>query len=300
MKKLYFFALMSMIIGMGTATAQTENTFEGEITSNLHSVQKMKTQVLSKNLLTKMILKKVTKQIEEGNYFNGKYTATTIVKGNKIKTITPYNNSVTVIEKDGDMMTTTTYFPHIKKGYTQTIDMKKNKEQTDAMQKGDVKKTGETMTILGYNCDIYTVTSEQKMEQDGAETVLTMNHKFAVCSDPSCPGSTDEVPFLQGVKGAPLKYINNTVTQTSQPKMLNLDFLMYMDSEAKSIKARPVDDAEFAIPSEMKISDANKDATVVAKIMNENTEFMKKKKLWEETPADEVKIYDNLQEEWEY
>ncbi len=301
MKKMMIFVLMSMVIGLGNVMAQETSLNEGEITTNIHSVTKMKSQVLTKNILAKVILKKVMKKVEKnGAGFNGTYTATTVFKGlNKYKVMTPYNNSVMIVEKDGDNMKTTTYFPYIKKGYYQEMSIAANKEQTAAIQKGDVVKTGETMTILGYKCDIYQVKSEVKLDSAGSKSTTIMNHQFAVCSDPSCLGSTEDVPLLPGVKGTPLKYINNTSSMTSSD-MLNLDFLMYMDSETKSITPRKVEDSEFEVPSEIKLIDGNKDANKIQKIVEENTKYMKKKNLWTEKEPDEVRIYDNLQEDWDY
>jgi hypothetical protein len=104
MKKMMIFVLMSIIFGLGNAVAQETPAYEGEISTQIHSVTNMKSQVLTKNILAKMILKKVMKKVEKnGSGFNGTYTATTIFKGyNKFKTLTPYNNSVTIVVKDGD------------------------------------------------------------------------------------------------------------------------------------------------------------------------------------------------------
>lgn len=301
MKKVMILALVSMMIGLGNAVAQETSPYEGEVTTNIHSVTKMKSQVLTKNILAKMILKKVMKKVEKnGAGFNGTYTATTIFKGlNKYKVLTPYNNSVMIVEKDGDNMKTITYFPYIKKGYYQNISIAANKKETEDMQKGDVVKTGETMVILGYKCDVYQVKSEVKTDTAGTKSTTILNHQFAVCSDPSCPGSTEDVPLLPGVKGVPLKYINNTSSMTSND-MLNLDFLMYLDSETKSITPRKVEDSEFEVPSEIKLIDGNKDADKAQKIMEENTKYMKKKNLWTEKSPDEVRIFDSLQEDWDY
>lgn len=82
--------------------------------------------------------------------------------------------------------------------------------------------------------------------------------------------------------------------------MLNLDFLMYLDSETKSITPRKVEDSEFEIPSDIKLIDGNKDPEKILKITEENTKYMKKKKLWTEKEPDEVRIFDNLQEDWDY
>ena len=79
MKKMMILSLLSMVIGLGNAVAQETPAYEGEISTQMHSVTKMKSQVLTKNILAKMILKKVMKKVEKnGSGFNGTYTATTI------------------------------------------------------------------------------------------------------------------------------------------------------------------------------------------------------------------------------
>lgn len=301
MKKMMLFVLAAMVMGLGSATAQTENTFEGEITANLHSVQKMKSQVTTKNILAKMILKKVMKKHVDNNpnNYTGVYSATTIAKGNKTRVNTPYNNSVTITEKDGDTQKMTVYYPYIKKGYYTVTDMKKNEKQLEEMRKGEVIKTGETMDILGYKCEIYKMKYEMKTDTAGMVSTMIMDNAFAVCTDPSLPGSDQEVPLLPDVKGVPLKYINNTVSQTTS-EMLNLDILMYLSSVTTSITPRTVDDSEFEIPADVKLIDGDKDVAKLGKLIEENTKYMKKKGLWVDTEPDEVKIYDNLQEEWDY
>ncbi len=297
MKKVLLLTVMSIIFGTGLSFGQTENAFEGEVTADLTTVQKMKTQVKTKNLLAKMILKNVMKKVENSGFYTGSYTTTTISKGNKSILYTPYNNSYTIIEKNGDQLKTTTYFPYIKKGYYTNNNLTEGKKQLEEMRKGTVEKTGETMEILGYKCEVYKVKYELKTDSAGTKSTTNLHNEFAVCTDPSLPGVDEEV--LPGVKGVPLKFINNTVSQTTND-MLNMDFLMYIASVTKAVKPRKVDDSEFAVPEDIKLIDADKDAKGMLKITEENMKYLKKNKLWNEKNPDEIKIYDNLNEDWEY
>jgi len=298
MKKLFLLALMACMIGTGAMAQTSENTFEGEVTADVASVQKLKTQVLSKNFLVKIILKNVMKKVENNGYYTGNYTMTSITKGNKTRSYLPYNNCYMITEKNGDQMKTITYYPYIKKGFYSNMNLTANQQMLDQMRKGKVEKTGETMTILGYKCDVYKVKYEQTTDSAGAKTTTILQNEFAICSDPSLPSAdTETVP---GVKGVPLKFINNTVAQTSVDKMLNMDILVYIATQTKEIKARKVDDSEVSVPDDIKLIDADKDAKGMAKIVQENQKYLQKNGLWKETSPDDVKIYDNLNEDWDY
>lgn len=294
MKRLVLFIMVSMFFGYGTSFAQSDPKWEGEITTNITSMQDMKTAVKTKNILAKMILKNVMKKIENNGYYTGTYTTTTIVKGkNKYKVFTPYNNSYMIVEKNGDMMKTTTYFPGIKKGYYTTTSLSANKQQMEDLRKGKIEKTGETMTICGRKCEVYRVKYEVKVDSAGTKSTTTMNNDYAIFQDPT----EDEV--LPGIKGSPLKYINNTVSQSTND-MLDMDYKMYLASETVSIKDRAVDESEVTVPGEIKLIDADKNQKGMLKIIEENMKYLKKNKMWNEKSADEIKIYDNLQEDWEY
>ena len=294
MKRLALFIMVSMFFGYGTSFAQSDPNWEGEITTNITSMQDMKTAVKTKNILAKMILKNVMKKIENNGYYTGTYTSTTIVKGkNRYKVFTPYNNSYMIVEKNGDMMKTTTYFPGIKKGYYTTTSLSANKQQMEDLRKGKIEKTGETMTICGRKCEVYRVKYEVKVDSAGTKSTTTMNNDYAIFQDPT----EDEV--LPGIKGSPLKYINNTVSQSTND-MLDMDYKMYLASETVSIKDRAVDESEVTVPGEIKLIDADKNQKGMLKIIEENMKYLKKNKMWNEKSADEIKIYDNLQEDWEY
>lgn len=198
-----------------------------------------------------------------------------------------------IVEKNGDMMKTTTYFPGIKKGYYTTTSLSANKQQMEDLRKGKIEKTGETMTICGRKCEVYRVKYEVKVDSAGTKSTTTMNNDYAIFQDPT----EDEV--LPGIKGSPLKYINNTVSQSTND-MLDMDYKMYLASETVSIKDRAVDESEVTVPGEIKLIDADKNQKGMLKIIEENMKYLKKNKMWNEKSADEIKIYDNLQEDWEY
>ena len=288
---------MSMVVGLGNAMAQTQ--FEGEVTSKCHSVQKAKSQVTTKNVLAKAIVKSIMKKNFDNNpgFYTGTYTMTSITKGDKNRTNTPYNNSVTVQVKEGDKIRTTTYFPYIKKGYTQVTNMTENQKQVEEMRKGQVEKTGETMTILGRKCDVYKVKYTMKTDSAGMVSTTNLHNEFAISTDSSLPGA--DLECIPGVKGVPLKFSNNTASQTSN-EMMNIDFLMSLSTIVTSITPRTVDDSEFEIPSDIKLIDIAKEPKQYLKMMEDNKKFMIKKKLWVEEAPDEAKIYDNLNEDWDY
>ena len=297
MKRLVLFVLSSMIIGFGNAVAQTESTFEGESTSTVTSMQKMTSAVKTKNILAKMILKSVMKKVENNGLYTGTYESTSIVKGNKTKTYMPYNNSYMITEKNGDKMTVITYYPDIKKGYYTVNDQSAAQQQLELMRKGEVEKTGETMVILGRKCDVYKVKYEMKQDTAGTVSTTNLHNEFAICQDPSLPEADKEI--VPGVKGMPLKFINNTVSQTTN-EMLNFDVQIYIATVVKDIKARKVDDEEVSVPKDIKLVDADRNPKAMLKIIEEEQKYLNKNNKWVEKKPDEIKIYDNLNEDWEY
>lgn len=290
---------MFAMCGVGTLSAQTWSNFEGEFTSKIHSVTKFKSQTLTKNILAKLIIKAVMKKHIDNNPINytGTYESITISKGNKLKSISSYDNCVTIIHKEGSKMTSTIYYPYIKKGYIMERDIEKDEKNAEKMLNGDPEKTGETIEIMGHTCDIYKLKYEQITDTLDTKTTLNIHNEFAMCDDPDLPPADKE--YVKGVKGLPLKVINNIVSQTSN-KMMNVDFVMSLATQLTSIKKRPVDDSEFDVPSDIKLYDMEKDAKTVSKIIEENKKYMVKKGLWKEDNPDESKIYDNLTEEWDY
>lgn len=297
MKRLVLFVLVSMIFGFGAIFAQTASSFEGESTSTVTSMQKMTSSVKTKNILAKAILKNVMKKVENNGMYTGTYESTNIVKGNKSKNYLPYNDSYIITEKKGDQLVITTYYPGIKKGYYTTNNMTNNQQQLEMMRKGKVEKTGETMVIMGHKCDVYKVKYEVKADTAGTTSITNLHNEFAICNDPSLPSADEKV--VPGVKGVPLKFINNTVSQTTND-MLNLDVQIYIASVVKEIKPRKVDDSEFSIPEGFKIINADKDPKGMAKIIEENQKYLKKNNKLVTNNPDEIKVYDNLNEDWEY
>ena len=299
MKKMIVLTLLSLVFGVGIAAAQTEEdaaVMEGEMTSKVFQSQKMTTQVKTKNIIAKMVLKKVLKKYTEDNpaLYNGSYNSTTIYKGKKIRVNATYNNSVTLTLPEGDKTKSITYFPYIKKGYYQLLDIAASKQQLEEMRKGEVEKTGETMEILGRKCNVYKVKYVMKQDTLGTISTTNIHNDYAICEE--CPADQEYVP---DVKGAPLKFTLNTVSQTDN-EMLNFDLRLSVSTLATEIKERAVDDSEFEVPSDIKLIDGNNDPQKMLKIMTENYEYMKKKDMWIDPKINEDKIYDNLSEDWDY
>lgn len=306
MKKKFYLCVVTLLLGMTYAAAQSDgnpSNFEGETTSKVHSVTKMKSQVLTKNVLAKVILKSVMKKYIDNSPVNytGTYNITSIAKGNKTKNktkvITEYNNSVVINTIDGDEQKIITYYPYVNKGYYQTLSIADNKKKVWEMQQGKAEKTGETIEILGRKCEVYKMIHQVTTDTLDTKSTTTMHNYFAVCDDPSLP--TIDLEAFPGVKGTPLKFTNNTASQISN-NMLNVDFTMSLATLVTSITPRPVDDSEFEVPSNIKLYDQVKDAKQVQKIIEENIAYMKKNGLWKEESSEESKIYDNLNEEWDY
>lgn len=302
MKKKFYLCVVTLLLGMTYAAAQSDgnpSNFEGEATSKVHSVTKMKSQVLTKNVLAKVILKSVMKKYIDNSPVNytGTYNITSITKGNKTKAITEYNNSVMITTIDGDEQKMITYYPYVNKGYYRTVNLADNKKKLGEMQQGKAEKTGETIEILGRKCEVYKVIHQVTTDTLDTKSTTTIHNYFAVCDDPSLPAIDQEA--FPGVKGTPLKFTNNTASQISN-NMLNVDFTMSLATLVTSITPRPVDDSEFEVPSNIKLYDQIKDAKQALKIEEENIAYMKKNGLWKEESSEESKIYDNLNQEWDY
>ena len=301
MKKTILLALVALFMGMVKVAAQTTVDFEGESTSKMFSSQKMQTKVLTKNLLAKMICKSILKKYVDNNpsLYNGSYTAKTICKGNKTCVTQSKDNSVVLtIPVDGKYKIIT-YYPYIKKGYYTMSDVEDKQAQAnlEQMRKGDVEKTGETMTILGRKCTVYKVKYESVTDSAGTKVITNIHNEFAICDDPSLPGADKEV--VPGVKGFPLKFATNCVSQSNN-EMVNVDVRIAISSVLTSLTPRKVDDSEFEVPSDIKLVDIDANPKQMFKIMVENTKYMKKNKLWVDPALNEDKIYDNLSEDWDF
>lgn len=301
MKKTILFAIVALFMGMVQVVAQTTIDFEGESTCKMFSSQKMQTKVLTKNILAKMITKSILKKYVDNNpsLYNGSYTATTICKGNKTCMKLSKDNSVIITLPVDGKYKIITYYPYIKKGYYMMSDVEDRQAQAnfEQMRKGDVEKTGETMTILGRKCSVYKVKYEEVKDSAGTKAITNLHNEFAISDDPSLPEADKEI--VPGVKGVPLKFAMNLVSQTNN-EMVNMDIRMAISSILTSITPRKVDDSEFEVPSDIKLVDIDAKPKEMFKIMSENTKYMKKNKLWVDPALNEDKIYDNLSEDWDF
>ncbi len=298
MKKSLLFVLMTAFIGVGHLTAQDAKPFEGEFTQKVNSVQKATTKLLTKNILAKAIAKSILKKNVDENpaFYSGVYEAKSIVKGNKQLVYYSYNNSYSLVERNGDIVKTTTYFPYVKKGYYTTSNTAEAKKQMAGMDKG-LEKTGKTMTILGHECEVYVQKYEDKQTVQGGTTSTVIHNEYAMTADATLPAADTE--YLRGVKGIPLMLTINSTSQSTS-EMVNVDILMSMSFLMTELKERSVSDSELEIPADIKLYDAVKDPKQLLKINADNKKYMQKQKLWTEKSADEMKIYDNLSEEWDF
>lgn len=293
---------MSIILGVGNVLAQSEVVpFEGEATARVFSSQKMNSAVLTKNFITKIILKSITKKYLDNNpaLYNGAYTSTTIIKGNKTCVKNSSINTVTITYPENGKVKTVCYFPYIKKGYYGYDDpaAEQNKQQAQFIQKGEVEKTGETMDIMGHKCDVYKVKYENVVDSAGTKMSNVMHNEYAICQDSSLSAYTGVV--IPGLHGAPLKFTTNVVSQISN-KMLNVDTRISLSSVITSITPRSVADSEFEVPADIKLVDISKKPKEYYKLYAENTNYLKKAGLWIDPAKNEDKIYDNLSEDWDY
>jgi len=298
MKKCLLFVLMTALVGVGHVTAQNAKPFEGEFTQKVNSVQKATTQVKTKNILAKAIAKNILKKNVDENpaFYSGVYEAKSIVKGNKQLVYYSYNNSYSLFERNGDIVKTTTYFPYVKKGYYTTSNTAEAKQKTAGMDKG-IEKTGKTMTILGRACEVYVQKFEDKQTVQGGTTSTVIHNEYAMTADATLPAADTE--YLRGVKGIPMMFTVNSTSQSTS-EMVNVDILMSMSFIMTGFEERSVSDSELEVPADIKLYDAAKDPKQVLKISADNKKYMQKKNLWSEKDPDEMKIYDNLSEEWDF
>lgn len=301
MKKNILLVFVALFMGMLQVEAQTGIGFEGESTCKMFSSQKMQTKVLTKNLLAKMITKSILKKYVDNNpsLYNGPYTATTICKGDKTCMKVSKDNSVVITLPVNGKYKVITYYPYIKKGYYTMSDVSDSQAQANLkqMQKGNIEKTGETMIIFGRKCSVYKVKYEEVKDSAGTKMITNLHNEFAISDDPTLPGADKEV--VPGVKGVPLKFAMNLVSQTNN-EMVNMDVRMAISSILTSVTPRKVEDSEFEVPTDIKLVDIDANPKQMFKIMSENTKYMQKKKIWVDPAMNEDKIYDNLSEDWDF
>lgn len=89
------------------------------------------------------------------------------------------------------------------------------------------------------------------------------------------------------------------VSQTNSD-MINMDVRIAIASIVTSITPRTVADSEFEVPADIKLINIDGNEKEYFKLYSENTKYLKKNKLWVDPAINEDRIYDNLQEEWDY
>lgn len=292
---------IAAVFFINAAVCQTIQNFEGESTANVFKNIKVKYNQTGGGLMMKMIMKPLMKRFIGNNpdaNYNGSYTIRTVSKDGKTKVEASYNNSVTIdIPVEDGQIKEIVYYPYIKKGYYffRDVTAVEDKQKLEDMRKGEIQNTGETMTILGYTCNVYKVKYHGTTDTLGTTTEMDLSNEYAICTDPSLPGVDEEV--LPGVKGCPLKFTtNNTSMSTNEGAGFNMDTRYSISQIMTSIKARKVDDSEFEVPADIKIYAASK----IMKTVYENKEYMEKHGLWNELPPDSDKIYDNLADDWDF
>lgn len=82
--------------------------------------------------------------------------------------------------------------------------------------------------------------------------------------------------------------------------MINMDIRIAIASIVTSITPRTVADSEFEVPADIKLINIDGNEKEYFKLYSENTKYLKKNKLWVDPAINEDRIYDNLQEEWDY
>lgn len=300
MKKL-FFTIVAIVFCISITVGQNIQTFEGETTARVYKNIKTKHTQTGGDLMTKMLTKALMKRFVGNNpdaNYNGAYDEKRITKDGKVRVEASYNNSVTIdIPVEDGQLKEIVYFPYIKKGYSfyRDVTAVENKTLLEQNQKGNVEKTG-TMTVLGRKCNVYKIKYNLKTDTLATESDINIHNEFAICTDSDLPVS-DEV--LPGIKGFPLKFTTNNVTQSvnKSAASFTLDIMYSISQEITSVKPRHVDDSEFEVPSDIKMEPIGKH---MMKIINENRDYMVKKGLWNQLAEDNDKIYDNLADDWDF
>ena len=301
MKKTLFVFVLSLVLGIGNIAAQTAEPkpFEGEIVWKVNSYQKVKTKIMDKNILVKMIVSSIVKKHVDNNpdYYNGICTSTIVVKGVKTRVHHSGKNSVTITLPEDGRTKFMVYYPYIKKGYYfyEANDSIKDLEANDVkINQSQIEKTGE-MTVDGHKCDVYKTKFDMESNEGETHNVGNVHCEWAVCQG----FMAGEEYALPGVKGTVLKSTINVVTQSTS-KTMNMDLRFNLASTLEKMTKRAVADSEFEVPAEIKMVDIEKKPKEMLKIVQENAKYLKKNGLWVEAPDEAPKIYDNLAEDWDY
>lgn len=320
MKKLFLAVLVlaAATVNLNAQTTNGQQQFEGEVVMKMNSYQKVKTVLKTNNLLVKMMIKPIMRKYVEENpdYFNGIYTQTTIVKGKKMRIDHSGKNSVTLILPQADGANKyIVYYPYIKKGYWQTL--KNNVNQADVSQfaqsvatpngQGGTIQNGGTalnysnteklgqINVDGHKCQVYRIKMDTNSDTLGTKTKMNIHNEWAVCNDYDM-GNVQNLPTGGGVA---LKSTSNMVSQTSSD-MMDMEMVFRIAGTLQKLTQREVKDEEFEVPNNIKLVDINKKPKEFIKILQENVKYLKKNKLWHEAPDTEPKIYDNMEEDWDY
>ena len=112
-----------------------------------------------------------------------------------------------------------------------------NEDSKTHSTKFSIEKTGETQSIVGYNCEKYVA----KEEGNSSTIIIWATEDFTIAKPTNLANLTGNI-FLEGVKGFPLK----VTTIQNETTML---------VEVADIRKEPVDGSSFEIPSGYRIQD---------------------------------------------
>ncbi|MBQ3619271.1 MAG: DUF4412 domain-containing protein [Bacteroidales bacterium] len=297
----YIITILAIILFINVSVGQNLQNFEGETTARVYKNIKTSFTQTGGDLMLKLLMKAMMKRFVGNNpdvNYNGSYDEKRITKDGKLRVEASYNNSVTIeIPVEDNQIKTIVYYPFIKKGYSYYRDLTigESNRILEENMKGDVENAG-TMTVMGRKCNVYKVKYSLKTDTLATESDINIHNEFAICSDSDLPPS-DEV--LPGVKGFPLKFTTNNVTQSvnKSSSSFTMDIMYSISTEIKSVNPRHVDDSEFEVPSDIKMAPTGKH---IMKIVYENRDYMMKKGLWNQLAEDNDKIYDNLADDWDF
>lgn len=274
MKKILFL-FCAMLFCCFRSVAQ----FEGEYTSKIYQNYKSDASGVGSKLLNAITSKSTNKRINKGIY-----TMQEVVKGNKRKLITASDNKVTIYVVESDYEETTEYYTDIKKGYRITNPTGSKKS---AASNAEISKYG-SATISGHKCDLYKVRLvRMTMENDGMSLVST----YDIAIDPTMQVAEDMIIPGTGLNGFAYKSVH-----TLESKQQDYTSYNVISTMVTSIKERTVDDSEFEVPSDIQIVGILN----MNKVMKEHEKYMQKNPVPPDPKFDENKVYDNLEEDWDY
>lgn len=309
MKK-FFISLCIIIICISFIQAQTTKTItEGEYVAKTYNSQRFKTECIQKNFLVKWIVNGLVKKNVDNNpnFYSGNNDMTIVFKENKTRITNSFDQRVEIKIVENGVRKTTVYYPSIKKGYYSTYPVSQETANPVFPEGTKAEKTGKTTEINGHACEWYsirytidtTITTFDSLTNTSTPTTTKVNCKadVALCTDLSLPNAEQEV--LPGIKGIALKSVVEAITQTSSP-VLNVYGRIYTITSDVQITERSVDDSEFEVPADIKLVDINQKPGEMIKIIKANKKYLMKKGLWNEVDEANEKVYDSLDEEWDF